>query len=190
MVQKTSLLALVVGLLVASSFVGAAAFTSATVERDATVGVSADSSALVGLEAGEVDGVSESSDGELEIELGAGNGLNIESTFTFGDSDSPSGTYAFAMANNGDSSQQYTVDYVQASNFADSDADANLEFNFYNSDGTALTGTQGSDVVITEDGNGQSFSLASGETVYVVISVDTQGLTKSDDLSGDIEITT
>lgn len=190
MVQKTSLLALVVGLLVASSFVGAAAFTSATVERDATVGVSADSSALVGLEAGEVDGISESSDGELEIELGAGNGLNIESTFTFGDSDSPSGTYAFAMANNGDSSQQYTVDYVQASNFADSDADANLEFNFYNSDGTALTGTQGNDVVITEDGDGQSFSLSSGETVYVVISVDTQGLTKSDDLSGDIEITT
>jgi hypothetical protein len=188
MVRKTSLLALVVGLLVASSFVGAAAFTSATITRDSTVGVSADNSALVGLEPGGVNGVAETND-ELEIKLGAGNGLNIESTFTFGNPSSPSGTYAFAMTNNGNNPQEYTVDYTQANSFTDSDSDSNLKFKFYKSDGTALTGTNSNDVVITEDGSGQSFSLTSAQTVYVVISVDTQGLTSSDDLSGDIEIT-
>jgi hypothetical protein len=192
MVRKTSLLALVVGLLVASSFVGAAAFTSASVTRDSTVGVAADSSAIVGLNAGSVNGVSETSAGELQVDLaGTASGLNIESTFTYGDSSSvESGAYAFTMTNSYDGSQTYTVNYLQGGSFSDSaSSTSNLKFQFYTGNGAPLTDSSSDNVEITEGGSGQSFTLSSGQTVYVVISVDTTGLTSSDDLSGDIEIT-
>jgi hypothetical protein len=194
MVQKTSLLALVVGLLVASSFVGAAAFTSATVTRDSTVGVSADTSALVGLEPGSVNGVSETSEGKLNVNLaGTATGLNIDSTFTYGDASSVSSSnaYAFKMTNGYDGKQTYTVEYKQdSSTFSDSAGSTdNLKFEFYTGDSTPLTDSTGDNVVITEGGNGQSFELTSGQTVYVVISVDTNGLVSSDDLSGQIKIT-
>jgi len=188
MTRKISLAILVVGFLVASSFIGTAAFTSATVTRGSSVGVSADDGAVIGLTAGNVAGVSDTGD-KLNVDLGNGNGLNIESSFDYGDSSAPSSTYAFSMTNNADSELDFTVNYINVDPDA-ADKTSNLKFKFYNSDGTALTESSSStEVVITEEGGGQTFSLSSAQTVYVVITVDTTGLTSSDDLSGDIEIT-
>ena len=192
MTRKVSLAILVVGFLVASSFVGTAAFTSATVTRSSSVGISADNSAVIGLTAGSVAGVTETTSGELDVALGNGHGLNIESSFVYGDSSTvqSSSTYAFTMTNNADSALDFTVNYLTGSSFADSSTSSNLNFEFYTGDGTPLTESGSTtDVVITEDGSGQTFTLSSGETVYVVIDVDTTGLTSSDDLSGDLEIT-
>ena len=189
MTRKISLAILVVGFLVASSFVGTAAFTSATVTRSSSVGVSADNSAVIKLDANEdVAGVSDV-DGKLNIALGNGKGLNTDAEFDYGDSSSPSTTYAFTMTNSAASSVAFTVNYAEGSSFSDSNSDSNLNFEFYKSNGNPITDSSSTDVVITEEGTGQTFTLSSGTTVYIVITVDTSGLAKDDDLSGDLEIT-
>ena len=189
MTRKVSLAVLVVGFLVASSFVGTAAFTSASVTRSSNVGVAADNAAIIGLEAGSVEGVSEDSDGKLDIDLGSGYGLNSGSTFDYGDSSTVNSkeTYAFIMTNNADSSIEFAVNYNSESDPASSTT--NLNFEFYSDDDSPLQDSSGSPIVITEDGSGQSFTLSSAQTVYVVISVDTSGLAGGDSLSGDLEIT-
>ena len=187
MTRKVSLAVLVVGFLVASSFVGTAAFTTATVTRSSSVGISADDTAVIGLDAGDnVAGVSDTGD-KLNVNLGNGNGLNIESSFVYGDSSSVEANddYAVAMTNNAGSSVEFTVNYNVDT---DPGSSTSLEFKFYDGDSSPLQAS-GSHVVVTEGGSGQTFTLTSGQTVYIVISVDTSGLTSGDDLSGDLEIT-
>ncbi len=171
--QTTSVIVLLAGLVVATSFVGAAAFTSATVERDVTVGIETDSSAIIGLESGTADATSIDND-QLVIEPESGDeSLNQEATFRYGDNSSASAAesaQAFNITNRDDVSHDFTLSHAQSS------GDGSLEF--YVSDGT------NTDTVTTSSSG--TITLGSGETAHVVVIVDTT--TGTDDVSGTLTI--
>ena len=85
-----------IGAIVGTS-VGAAAYSSATVTRNATFTVAADSgTADVGLSAGTVSDITNNGD-KLDIAIAD---LNTDSTFTFGDTTSLDTAHAFSITNN------------------------------------------------------------------------------------------
>jgi hypothetical protein len=168
MVRKTSLLALVVGLLVASSFVGAAAFTSATVERDVSVDVATDDNAIVKLSGGTADATTVTND-KLQIKPEGSqsspsfNGLNQDATFTYGDKSTASAaetSNAFTITNNDDIAHSFGFSTTGP-----------LEYTIaYDSDGT---GTPDTKMTFDSSDSEKSVDLQSGETAYVVVTVDT-----------------
>ena len=169
MARKISLAVLVVGFLVASSFVGAAAFTSASVARDTTATVATDDAAIIGLNAGTADGA-ELNDGELVVypEDSGENGLNQNATFEYGDDSTASAaesSHGFNITNNDDAAHNLTLSYSQSA------GDGTMTF------GVAYDSSSGSgnvDTLVTVDsGTSQTITLQSGETAYVVVIVDT-----------------
>lgn len=169
MVSKRSLLVLVAGLLVAGAFIGATAFTTATVDRDVRVGIDADDAAIIGLQPGTADAATLTSTGELVIspETGSSNGLNQNATFTYGDDSSASAaasSYAFNVTNNDDAAHDFTLSYAQ------SQGSGTVEFVVaYDSTGD---GAVDNTTTVTESSSA-TVNLASGATAYVVVTVDT-----------------
>lgn len=182
MYQKTSVAALLVGLLVASSFVGAAAFTNASVDRSASIDVVNDKDGIIGLEAGGSSMVTENSTGAIEIDaaVGSASGINTAATVSVGDGSDPTNTYAFSVTNNAGSAK--TIDLSYTVTGTDSNGGDDLTFTVYDDTGSSV----GS---FAEGGSTSINSAASGATYYVVITVDTTGNPSSDDLSGTLSIT-
>ena len=168
-------LALVV---MSASVVGAASYTSATVDREASIGVSADDTAIIGLDPGPVDGVWKTN-GKLDIELGQDDGLNNQATFRFGDSSDVQNTYAFRVVNNGDSDYTFDISYSLDGTDPDSGTQ-NVKFDFYAADSPSA-------VTVDEDNN-QEITMSAGEIRYVVIVVDTSSINGAGDLSGTLTI--
>jgi len=164
MVRKTSIAALVVGLIVATSFVGAAAFTTATVERDVTVDIAADNNGIIELQDGTADAAAMSGN-ELVIEPdSAQNGLNVNATFTYGNTSNASGSNGFTITNRDDQTHEFFLNYSGSGS-------GTLEFYVENSS---------SDSVNFSDGDSpKSITLTPDETAYVVIIVDTKTGTTS-----------
>jgi len=181
MYQKTSVAALLVGLLVASSFVGAAAFTNASVDRSASIDVVNDEDGIIGLAPGSTSVVTMNS-GELTIDAAVGDakGINTEATMEIGDSANPSTTYAFNVTNNAGKQKSFEMGYAVSG--TDSDASDDVTFTVYKSDGSQVT-------TISEESGTKSFTIDSGATYYVVVSLDTTGNPTGDDLSGTLTIT-
>lgn len=159
-----------VGALLGTS-VGAAAYTSATVSRDATFTVAADTNALVGLAAGSAPGVTETTSGELAISIAD---LNTESTFTFGNSTDLTTDFAFSITNNDTIAHDIAVAY----------GTTGVTFQIYK---PGTNSTDGSDdwtaatieaTVDASDGTtDQDLSaMASGAEYRVVMTVDTTGV--------------
>lgn len=164
----------VAALVVASVAVGSAAFTSGTVERTANVDVVGDSSAVTGLEPGDSSAV-DVNGGELQIDFGNytnAQGVNSNASYTIGNSSNASETYAFNITNNDNTAHDYSFNYNRTTGSVGS-----VTFTAYDSS---------NNVVIATDGT--SGQLTAGTTAYVVVEVDTAGTTKSDDLSGTLEI--
>lgn len=184
MVQKTSLVAMVVGLLVASSFVGAAAFTSASIDRSANIDVQNDANGIIGLAANTNVGGIETSNEQLSLNLDQGVGLNPAGTFTYGDGSTSPVTEAFAVTNNDATDHSITLSY-SATNDGDTTVD-NVVFKVYDDSGSLVEEvSEAGDV----DGDGDtSFNLPSGTTYNVVVVVDTTGQTSTNDLSGTLSI--
>lgn len=165
------------------SVVGAASYTSASVTRDATIGVEADDKAIIGLTEGDVPGISQNTAGQLQIDLDEdADGLNTEATFEYGDTsfDEPTDDHAFSINNNAGSSYAFTLSYGDIASDGPGD---NVFFYVYDSSGNL----QGSDPV-TET-NSRTFTADPTETYYVVIVIDTSGVTSSADLTGRLTIT-
>lgn len=188
---RASVVALVALVLFASTAFSSTAFTSADVDREATVAVAADDAALLALTDGHPgDGlVEQTGAGTLEIDfgLGGGTGANEDAVFDFGSTSTPTSNHAFRIANRGTGAR--SLDLAFALSGSDGgDPAANVEFTFYLDTGT--DGTIDSTLSTSEEDAGVTFSsVAPGDTVYAVVTVDTRDLgASSADLSGELSV--
>jgi len=181
-VGLVSVVVLGLGTAVASS-----AFTTATIERDATIDVVTDANGPISLQDGNSgDVVVQATSGELTVDFSnpAGStGVNPDATYTLGDTADAgsSGTYAFSVTNTDSASHDLDFSYA----FTGSDPDGgltNVEFAIFDDTGS-------SEGTASESGSA-TVTVPSGETVNVVVTVDSTGLTASDTLSGTLTIAT
>ncbi|WP_248896985.1 hypothetical protein [Haloplanus halobius] len=185
--MRTKFAILAVVLVGASAAFGASAFTSSTIDRSATMNVVSDSNGLIALEDGTSGTlINENSSGALSINLAnetAGAGANIDSRYEFGDETDPGNSSAFNITNNGGESYTVNLDYTLTTNDGDNTTE-NVKFLVFRSGSTTA------DATVTEETAAQSLSLASGETVNVVLIIDTNtGVSTGDDLSGTLSVT-
>lgn len=167
---------------IASLAIGTAAFTSGSVDRAATVNVVGDDAALTGLAPGDSAMVQYDTNNQLVIDYGQAtnaDGVNANSSYTVGDGANANTTYAFNMTNNDDNGHDYTLGYAFDNGVP---ANSSVTFEVYDSTGAKITEATGA----TDSG---SFPLASTETAYVVMTVDSTGADPTDDLSGELTIT-
>ncbi|GAD53105.1 hypothetical protein MBEHAL_1865 [Halarchaeum acidiphilum MH1-52-1] len=174
--MRFKLAAIALGIVVVASAFGASAFTTATVQRDANINVASDSGGLIGLTAGDSELVSSPTDGQLSIDVAQGDasGVNPNSSLTIGNESSP----AFNITNNFPSAHTFNVSYEMGT---DPDTTTkNVKFKLFNSTDHVDT--------VNED-EAYKGELSTGDKLRVVVEVDSSGATKSDDLSGNLNIT-
>lgn len=160
------------------------AFSSATLEREATVNVASDSEGLLALIDGHPnqDIVVEESDGTLAIDLTPGDaaGVNQDGTFLIGSETDPSGDHAFEIQNQGTRTVSITMEYVLSGNDPDPGT-PNVKFMLYESGPPPIvTASEGTSVTVP--------SVDPGSSVYAVIEIDTKGISNGNDLSGALDI--
>lgn len=182
MTAKLKIGVLVVLVVVSSAAFAASANMTASIDRSSNVDVVDDTNGLISFESGTSSGVvTQNASGALSIDFAQGNatGVNTASTFEVGDQTSPTTSYAFNVTNQDSTARDLTFNY--AADAADSDADSNLQFQVYNSTGSSVGSAD-------EEGTSVTHTLTSGEKAYVVIVVDTHGLTDADSLTGTLTI--
>ena len=187
---RASVLGIVALVLLASTAFSSSAFSSAELEREGSVTVSTDDSAILALvDAHPSDGlVQQSSRGTLAIDFsrGGATGPNEDALFRFGDENSPASNHAFGIENRGSQDRQLTVSFAMDGSDG-GDPAANVAFLFardVGSDGAIeSTATVSEEVAATTIA-----SVGAGDTVYVVVTVDTRGLSGATDLTGDLSI--
>jgi hypothetical protein len=153
--------------------VGAAAYTNATVTRDATFTVSTDaSSALIGLNAGSTTGVTESGD-TLSVSV---QDLNTNGTFTYGDGTNIGSSYAFSITNNDGGQRSFTLGY----------STAGVTFELFQQ-GTDWTDATSLGVV--DSATDVTWTAAAAEEIRAVMTVDTSGVASgATDLDGTLNV--
>lgn len=175
--------------LIAVTAFGTSAFTSASVDRAASVNVTTDAEGLIALGDGTSGDVVSTTNGELDIDFAQGTaaGVNVDSTYRLGKKSSPNTDHAFTITNKDASAHTLTLKYESVTSDSASGTD-NLKFHVYSYDAGTSTSTR--EATLTE-GNSTwpSFSASSGTTYYVVVVVDTHGMTTTDDLSGTLNVT-
>lgn len=173
---------LVTTLILVSATLGATAYTTGSVSRTANANVVTDDAGLIALESGTVGGiVQQNSSGALAIDFTAGNaqGVNTEAHFELGNPTDANNSYAFNVTNLDAEAHTFSFSYSGVTN--DSDADQNIQYQLYDSSGTSL-GT------VSEESDVTGQTITAGETVYVVMVIDTHGLNSTADLSGTLQI--
>ena len=112
--------------------------------------------------------------GEPAIDLRAtgASGINTGMRMTIGDPTAPSTEHAFELRNTGDSPVQATIRYAY---HRPPPGDASVSF--------AVVDAAGQNLVDRTAGS-TSWTLGPGATAYVVVTIDTNGATPADDLSG------
>lgn len=177
---KIGALALV--LVVVSASFAATAFTTGSVERQANVNVVNDDTGLIALADGTTGGlVFQNATGALEIDFtkGGAGGVNTEAHYELGDPANGNTSYAFNITNLDTESHDFTLSYSGSDS---EDVDANIQFQVYDDTGALIA-------TADEEGNSAVLSgVASGDVHYVVIVVDTHGLTDASDLSGTLTV--
>lgn len=157
--------------------VGAVAFTTATVDRDLSIEVTSDEQGIIGLTPGDVGAVN-IVDGILTIDMSTDltDGLNPDAEFYYGSSGEPTTTYAFSITNNDDEARDFTLS-LGGFEF---EPPAELQLLLYQDD-DSLIGDLSPDT-------SQTTTLAAGESAYVHIDVNTEGLGEDEDMSGTLTI--
>lgn len=188
---RASVVGLVALVLLASTAFSSTALSSAQLERDGTVSVTTDDSAMLGLIDGHpASGLVEQTDAgtiAIDFERGGASGPNEDARFQFGSDTSPASNHAFRIVNRGSQARQLVVSFSMSGTDG-GDPGANVEFLFtrdLGSDG-AIEDTV---TVSEEDAQATVPSIGPDDTVYVVVTVDTRGLTATADLTGDLSIT-
>lgn len=170
---------------------GATAFTSATVEREASIDVVADDSGPLQFTSGSTGISKVDSNGELTLDvslLSGSSGINPNSSYTFGNRSADGATsvsssdYVFTI-NNTDT-ENHSVDLSYTPDLSVVEA-KNVEFEIYRmGDGTA----DGPIETVQADGNTHTFEAVSDTTYHVVVHFDTgidgAYIDKSESLSG------
>jgi len=180
--RKTFTLAIATMLLITAF--GAGAFTTGYADRTSTIDVVADSNnALIGLEDGNTGDIVGASGDQLTIDFtnASANGANADAYFELGDNSSGNQTYAFKVTNNDGANHKLTLNYTLDT--ADADSSANVTFEVFDASNTHLLTASEESVGSTADG-----AFTSGQTVYVVVKVDTTDLATSDSLSGTLRV--
>lgn len=180
--MKFKIAGITIALIVVAAAFGASAYTSGTVERSSNVNVVNDDQGLLALSDGTSGNlVFQNASGALEIDFtkGGAGGVNVESHYELGNPSDPTNQTAFNISNLDAESHDITVSYTPTVD--DGNADTNIEFQIYDQDGVSA-GT------LDDESTSGSFSAPSGATYYVVIVVDTHGLTNSTDLSGTLKV--
>lgn len=181
--------------IVGAVVLGSSGFSSGSLSREATVEVVSDQTGLVGLHDGHPGGgfVSQGPGGVLTIDFaaGGGTGANPNATFVLGSTSDPVNDHAFRIVNQDERSHDVTATYTLAANSGEAGGPASLTFQFFHDEGgdDSVSGDQ--TMTITENTGSNQDTLtgvASGEVVYVVMTVDTDGLTSTNDLSGTLNI--
>lgn len=162
---------------------GASAYTTGSLDRSSNVNVVSDDAGLIGL----IDGTSgdlvqQNATGALTIDFtrGGASGANTEAHFELGNPSDATNQSAFNITNNDAEAHDLTVEYTGAGGTGDTDA--NIQFQVYDGTGTQVA------TVSEESTSATISSVASGNTLYVVIVVDTHGLDTSTDLSGTLTV--
>ncbi|MFC7166102.1 hypothetical protein [Halospeciosus flavus] len=180
--MKLKLATILMVVVVASATIGASAYTSATLSRTASVDVVNDDAGLIGLADGSSGDLVYNNSGQLAIDFarGSATGANANATFEIGNTADPVNGSAFTITNQDITSHSFTVSYTGAGGTAVTAT--NIEFQIYDGTGASV-GT------VSEENTSTTLSgIGSGTTLYVVIVVDTTGLSSADDLSGSLEI--
>jgi len=140
-------------------------------------------------EMGQVDHVLvDSTTGELQIDfggVGTAQGVNVDSVYELGDPADPT-TRAFNITNQDGVAHTINLNYTvtgSTTNVVGNNHNA-TEFQVYDSSGSHV-------VTVSEEDSGASFSMASGESVAVVVVVDSTHaqIDQNDDLSGIFQVT-
>ena len=188
---RASIVGLAAVVLLVSTAFSSSAFSGATVDRGATVSVTSDDDALIALVDGHpVSGlIEQTSRGTIAIDFSRGGavGATERALFEFGSTSSPVANHAFRIVNQGPGPRDLTAAF-SLSGSDGGDAAQNVAFRFYHdvdSDGSIETTRTTSE----EDAGVTIASVAPGDTVYVVVTVDTRNIGPSADLSGDLSIT-
>lgn len=182
MAAKLKIGVLVVLVAISSAAFAASASTTGGVDRASNVDVVSDDKGLLSIQDGTTGGlVHQNSTGALEIDFtkGTANGVNTAANFSIGDTTSANTSYAFNVTNQDTTTHSLTFDYSGSDS---QDTGDNVQFRLYDSSGSYL-GTA------SEEGSFAASSVAPGDTVYVVLVVDTHGLDTNADLSGTLSIT-
>ena len=168
--------------IIVAATLGASAYTSGTVKRSSTVNVVNDDTGLLALADGTSGGlVFQNASGALEIDFtkGGAGGVNAESHYELGNPADAVNQSAFNITNLDAESHDITVSYTGANA---GDADANIEFQIYDSSKVKIA-------TVSEEVTSDTITgAASGATYYVVIVVDTNGVSSGTDLSGTLEV--
>ena len=168
--------------IIVAAALGASAYTSGTVERSSNVNVVSDDAGLIALEDGTSgDLVYMKSSGELGIDFtqGGAGGVNPEARYELGNPSDATNQSAFNITNLDAESHDLTVSYTGA---GAGDGSDNIQFQIYNSTGSQVA------LVSEESTSAKLSGVASGNTHYVVLVVDTHGVTNTTDLSGTLKV--
>jgi hypothetical protein len=184
--MKNSTLIAVVGLLLAGSVIGSAAFSVLTLERSANLNVETDSSGILTLTPGSSPIIETDGDGALAIDIAntGATGVNVDSVLEIGDNSSASAANTdpgFTVTNSDNIDHDISFDYTLDA----TDPDGTVEnVNIYVYDGSTLVAE------ISEDTGSETVSAVTSSSVLdVVVVTDTRGLDgNTDDLSGTLEI--
>lgn len=185
----------IVVLATASAF-STTAFTSVTVDREATATVEADDSAYVSLIDGHPgEGFVEQTDAStlaIDLTRGGAAGTNRDANVTLGSTDDPADDHAFRIEVRGDRARDLGLGYELASTATAGEASGpeSLTFRFYHDGGD--DGSIDATAAVSENAATAEATLddvAPGDPVYAVVVVDTTGLSPASDLSGSLEVT-
>lgn len=183
--MRIKIAVLAVAVIAISATVGASAFTTGSVARTASIDVVSDDAGLIALADGTSGGlVAQSSDGKLTIDFtnGGAGGVNPDASYQLGNSADPTNQTAFNISNLDAEEHDLTVAYENVATGATGDGTENIQFLLYDATGSQV-GT------VSEESTSTTItSLPSGETLYVVMDVDTSGLTNSTSLSGTLNV--
>lgn len=132
------------------------------------------------LEAGDVAGISANADDLLlDTSTGSAAGVAQNARYTYGDPATPAARPAFTLTNADGDAHRLTMAYSGADA---EDPDENVQFRVYDGNGHHL-------VTASEESGSVTVSLDGNERVYVVVIIDTHGLSTTTDLSGSLDLT-
>ena len=181
--MRTKIAVLAVAVIAISATLGASAYTTGNVSRTASIDVVSDDVGLIALSDGTSgDLVSQSGD-QLTIDFTAGSagGVNGDAHYELGDPTDATNRTAFNISNLDAEAHSLTVEYSGVTGDA-LDGSANIEYQIYDESGSSVA------TVSEESTTATINEVASGETLYVVMVIDTNGLGSTADLSGTLTV--
>jgi hypothetical protein len=190
--RSRRLFAVVLVALAVAVLASTVALSSVSGDRTTEVSVASDATAYLALEDGHPAGglVRQTGEGTLAIDFtyGGGAGANAASQYVLGSTQTPIGNHAFAVHNRGTMPVNLTLRYDLASG-GQSGGPESVRFDLFvdrGGDGS-IDGTE----TLTENTGTNTATvagLAPGESVYVVLVVDTAGLGPGSDLGGELVV--